>query len=130
MKKKILNSFVSIGSFNQFINDLFLLSEEKRSSSVYLCNVHMLVEAQQDHNFNKLLNNADIVSPDGMPVAKILSWEYKINQERISGMDLLPKLINTCFKRNKSIYFYGSTNDILSRIGDRVKRECPELNIQ
>ena len=58
MKKKVFDSFISIGSFNKLINNIFLLSEENISSYVCVCNVHMLVEAQQDHGFNELLNNS------------------------------------------------------------------------
>ena len=127
MKKKVLDSFVSIGSFNKLINNIFLLSEENTSSYVCVCNVHMLVEAQQNHDFNELLNNADIVTPDGMPIAKFLSWKYKINQERISGMDMLPTLIKECAIRNKSIYFYGSTNEVLENIKKNTKKDFFKL---
>ena len=127
MKKKVFDSFISIGSFNKLINNIFLLSEENISSYVCVCNVHMLVEAQQDHGFNELLNNADIVTPDGMPIAKVLSWKYKINQERVSGMDMLPTLIKECAIRNKSIYFYGSTNDVLANIKKNTKKDFFKL---
>ena len=130
MKKKVLDSFVSIGSFNKLINNIFLLSEENTSSYVCVCNVHMLVEAQQNHDFNELLNNADIVTPDGMPIAKFLSWKYKINQERISGMDMLPTLIKECAIRNKSIYFYGSTVEVLDNIKKRINSNHPSLEIK
>ena len=103
-KRKILNSFVSIGSYNEFVSNILLLSELKKSSYVCVCNVHMILEAKKDERFNSILNNADITTPDGMPVAKILSWKYKINQARVAGMDLLPTLINECSKNKKSIF--------------------------
>jgi len=127
IKRRILGAFVSVGSFKDFIEGIFALSIEKKSSYVCVCNVHMLVEAQRKSNFNKILNNADITTPDGMPVAKALSWKYKINQERISGMDLLPELIKECAQKGKSIYFYGSTNQVLDAIQKKIKREFQEL---
>ena len=71
-KRRILNSFVSAGSFKEFIESIFALVKEKKSSYICVCNVHMLVEAKKDHYFNKVLNNVDITTPDGMPIAKLL----------------------------------------------------------
>jgi N-acetylglucosaminyldiphosphoundecaprenol N-acetyl-beta-D-mannosaminyltransferase len=129
-KNRVLDSFISVGSFKDFIEGIFSLSEEKQSSYVCVCNVHMLVEAQKDKDFNKLLNNADIVSPDGMPIAKLLSYKYQIKQDRVSGMDLLPILIAESANKNKSVYLYGSTDDVLSRIANKAQTEFPHLNIQ
>ena len=129
-KRKILASFVSAGSFKDFIEGIFALSKLKESSYVCVCNVHMLVEAQRKINFNEILNNADITTPDGMPVAKVLSWKYKVNQERVSGMDLLPELIKECANRNKSIYLYGSTNKVLEEIRRKASKEFSKLKIE
>ena len=128
-KRRILESFVSVGLFKDFIEGIFTLSEEKESSYVCVCNVHMLVEAHRDNEFNKILNHADIITPDGMPVAKVLSWRYKVNQETVSGMDLLPELIKECANRNKSIYLYGSTNKVLEEIIRKVNEEFSKLKI-
>ena len=128
-KRRILGSFVSAGSFKDFIEGIFSLSEDYKSSYICVCNVHMLVEAQRENNFNEILNNADITTPDGMPVTKVLSWRYKVKQERVSGMDLLPELMKECANRNKSIYLYGSTNKVLEEIIKRVNKEFSKLKI-
>jgi N-acetylglucosaminyldiphosphoundecaprenol N-acetyl-beta-D-mannosaminyltransferase len=128
-KNAILAVNISIGSFKLFVERLFFLSEDRSSSYVCVCNVHMLVEAKKDRDFNALLNNADIVTPDGMPVAKALGLKYNYTQERVSGMDLLPELIKECANRNKSIYLYGSTNKVLEEIIRKVNEEFSKLKI-
>tara|TARA_B110000444_G_scaffold34223_1_gene29614 strand:- start:623 stop:1369 length:747 start_codon:yes stop_codon:yes gene_type:complete len=129
MKKKVLDSFISIGSFNKLLNNIFLLSDENTSSYVCVCNVHMIVEAQNNNDFNKLLNNSDIVLPDGMPVGKFMSWKHSIQQERVSGMDMMPELIEECAKRKKSIFFYGTTNEVLGNIRKKINSDFPLLEI-
>jgi len=129
-KRRILGSFVSTGSFKDFIEGIFSFSEDYKSSYICVCNVHMLVESEKDLEFNEILNNADITTPDGMPVAKLLSWKYKINQERISGMDLLPELIKECAQKGKSIYFYGSTNQVLGEIQKKIQRKFQEFKMK
>ena len=129
-KKEILGVNISIGSFRLFIERLFLLSADKFSSYVCVCNVHMLIEAKNKNSFNELLNKADVVTPDGKPVAQALSFKYNYNQERVAGMDLLPILIEESAKRKRSIYFYGSTVEVLDNIKKRINFDHPSLEIK
>ena len=129
-KSKIFNSLVSTGSFSTFVDEIFLVSDQERSAYICVCNVHMLLEAKKSEIFSNLLNNAIITLPDGMPVAKVLSWKYNIFQERVSGMDLFPFLIDECAKFNKSIYFYGSTAEVLENIKKRINSNHPSLEIK
>ncbi len=126
-KLKLFNSFISTGSYSEFVKNIFELSEQKDSSYVCVCNVHMMVESIESVRFNNILNNADIVTPDGMPIVKLISWKYKINQERVAGMDLIKDLVRECSQRNKSIFFYGSTNDVLSSIKENLNSKYENL---
>jgi len=128
-KMPILDIFVSFGSFADFIDNIISLAIEEASSYICVCNVHMLIEAKKDKKFQQILNDADIVTPDGMPVAKALGYKYNYYQERVSGMDLMPVLIEECAKRNKSIYLYGSTKKVLNYISKKVNLEFPQLRI-
>ena len=128
-KSKILDCDISVGSFNDFIKNIFILSDETDSSYICVCNVHMLIEAKKSFKFMNLLNNANITTPDGMPIVKALSIKYKLNQERVAGMDLMPELIKECSKRKKSIFLYGSTENILLSIVKKSKSLYPNLDI-
>ena len=130
MKKvKVFNSFISKGTLKECIEHIFSLTDMQFSSYVCFANVHMLMEAYKDARFNKVLTEADIVTADGAPVSKLMSIIYKYNQERIAGMDLLPLLLLEAAKRNKSVYFYGSTQHVLDTIEKEIVTEIPNLRI-
>ena len=131
MKKvKVLDSLINVGTFKEFLKEVFSISEKEDSSYVCVCNVHMLLEAKNNVEFGNILNNADLILPDGMPVAKALSWKCNTFQERVSGMDFLPLLIKECENNKKSIYFYGSTDEALDSIKKRIYSEYPSLEIK
>ena len=44
-------------------------------------------------------------------------------------MDLLPALLAEAARRGQSVYFYGTTDDVLQAIVDRAKRELPHLRL-
>ena len=87
-KENIFTFAVSLGSYRRFVNEVFSLAKRKSSSYVCFANVHMTVEAFEDGNFNAVLKDADIVAPDGKPLALFLKQFKRINQERVCGMDL------------------------------------------
>lgn len=128
-KRKLLTSLITAGTFNQFVDQVFWLTENKASSYVCFANAHMLIEAHQDKEFNSILNNADVAAPDGGPLSKLMKILYGQHQDRVPGMDLMPRLLKEAAVRGKSVYFYGSTNDVLEAVVAQAHKELPELKI-
>jgi N-acetylglucosaminyldiphosphoundecaprenol N-acetyl-beta-D-mannosaminyltransferase len=127
-KKRFLSLDISLGTYDEFIRKILYLAHIKQSSYVCVANVHMLVEAHKDDNFQAIVNNADIITPDGMPLAKGLKFLYGIKQDRVAGMDILPDLLK--FSEGKfSVFFYGGTPKIVDKINKYCKHHYPELNI-
>lgn len=128
-RKNVLNSSISIGSYQEFINEIFLLVRYKIPSYVCFANVHMVVEGYKDLAFQNIINNANIVAPDGKPISLFLKYFSKLNQDRVCGMDILPDLLKQAEVSGKSVYFYGSTPNLLTRITKKAHLEYPALKI-
>jgi len=128
-KVRVFNSFISKGTLKECTEHIFSLTDMQLSSYVCFANVHMIMEAYKDARFNRVLTDADIVTADGAPISKLMSHVYKYKQERIAGMDLLPFLLCEAAKRNKSVYFYGSTQQVLETIEKKIVKEIPNLKI-
>lgn len=130
VKENIFTYPISLGSYQRFINEVFSLVKRKSSSYVCFANVHMTIEAFEDGNFNAVLKNADIVAPDGKPLTLFLKQFKKVNQERVCGMDIFPDILREAALRRKSVYFYGTTDEVLEKICARARRELPTLDIR
>lgn len=128
-KKKVLSLMITTGSYSQFIDGLVELGTTKKSSYVCVSNVHMLIEAYNDSSFAAIVNNADIATPDGMPLAKGFKSLYGIRQDRVAGMDLLPDLLKICEKNAMNAYFYGGTEAMLDNTSEYCKKHFPKLSI-
>jgi N-acetylglucosaminyldiphosphoundecaprenol N-acetyl-beta-D-mannosaminyltransferase len=128
-KRTILNTSVSMGKYNDFIEAICELSTSRQSSYVCFANVHTLVTAHQEPAFASVVNNADIVAPDGKPVSILMNASYAENQVRICGMDLLPDLLGACSAKELSVYFLGSTIPVLEKIIQKATIEFPKLKI-
>ena len=129
LKRRLLTADITTGTFKNFVEQVFWLSEHKKSSYVCFANVHMLIEAYKDKDFNKILNSADMATPDGGPLSKLMKLLYGQQQDRVAGMDLLPVLLQQAAARGKSVYFYGSTDDVLKAVVETAKQKHPELKV-
>ena len=128
-KHTVLHSNISTGSVAEFVDAILRLGAARTSAYVCFANVHMLVEAEQHPDFNRILNNAAVAAPDGSPVAAAVRWFQGPAQERVAGMDLLPALLAGAAERGQSVYFYGTTPDVLHAMVARVRRELPRLRV-
>lgn len=129
VKKRLLSIDVSSGSYNDFINAILKYATERVSSYVCVANVHMLVEAHNTPKFAEVVNQADIVTPDGMPLAQGFKYEYNLKQDRVDGMSLLPALLSECEKNNLSVYFYGGDQKVLNTAEAYIRETYPNLKI-
>jgi len=131
MKKfKIIKSLISTGTYQEFIENIFKLSKNKNSSYVCISNVHMTIEVFNSKKFENIVNNADLTTPDGMPLAKAIGYIYGTKQERIAGMDLTADIMHKCEELNQSIFIYGLTKETLTKFKNQTKKDFPKLNIE
>ena len=128
-KKRVISIDVSVGSYQDFINEIVKLAKLKKSSYICVANVHMTIEAYDDKNFQEVVNNAIITTPDGMPLVKALKTFYNIKQDRVAGMDLFPDLLKEAEKNNLRVFLYGSTDNVLNMIEKKAKELFPKINI-
>ena len=89
----------------------------------------MCIEAVDDPLFADVVNNADLVTPDGVPIAKSLKLLYGINQERVAGMDLLPDLHSECGQKELKVFFYGGTDDLKQATEKHMISHYPQLDV-
>jgi N-acetylglucosaminyldiphosphoundecaprenol N-acetyl-beta-D-mannosaminyltransferase len=99
------------------------------SKVVCIANVHMLVEAHKNPQFASILQGADLVTPDGMPLVWMLKLMGVAAQERVAGPDVLAALCQSAPSEGVSLFFLGSQSSILERMRSRLEREFPDLKI-
>ncbi len=128
-KVQVIRSHVTRAPYQQFLDSIIQLAVRRQSSYVCFANVHMLMEADQQSDFREVVNEADLVAPDGRPVSLLMNYRYGIQQDRVCGMDLFPDLLRAAEAASLSVFFYGSTEEVLHAIEEKAQREFPQLKI-
>lgn len=98
----------------------------------YVCaaNVHMTMEAHDDVAYRSVVNCADLVLPDGVPLVWALR-AFGLPQSRRVRVtpDLLLVLFAACEVRGLKVGLYGGTPDILAAFVSFLKTATPDLEL-
>ena len=128
-KAQVISSMISRGTFDEMVNQILAYGKNHQSAYTCCANVHMVVEAFRDKELRDVVNNADMATPDGMPLAKAMKLNHGIEQERVAGMDLFPALLEKASKQGIKVFFYGDQDAILDQLEARVKEDFKGIQI-
>ena len=123
-KQRILKSNVDITSLSKALD---VINEWVINSSFgkYIClfNVHMCMEAFDDSKFFNVVNDANLVLPDGFPIYLAQKLLGHSNASKIRGADLTIELVKFSKQNNIPIGFIGGTEKTLKKMNDALKRK-------
>jgi len=102
----------------------------RESRYVCICNAHSVVTAGMDPEFDTVVAQADMATPDGAPVAWMIRKLGHPAQQRINGPDLMWKYCELAAKRSdESIYLYGGAPETLQILQRTLLQRFPGLKI-
>ena len=96
---------------------------EKKVSLVATANAEMLMRSTQDEELKDILNQADLVVPDGAGTVWAAGHLGEPMPERVAGFDLAQELMREAPARGDRIYFFGSAPGV----ADKAKAKAEEL---
>ena len=115
--------------FEQQIDVMVNWAKQKCSKVVCVANVHMLMESRWNQGLNAVLEKADLVTPDGMPLVWVMRSMGIKTQDRVAGMDIFQEICSRAVREDLSIYLFGSTQEVLTKMKERLEKDYPSLRI-
>lgn len=125
----VLTAPIDALTWESALNRIFNWAAKRESRYVCICNVHSVVTAGQDQDFGQIVADSDMATPDGAPVAWMLSRLGFARQQRINGPDLMWKYCEQAASRGESIYLYGGMPTTLVILQSRLLNAFPSLKI-
>jgi len=110
------------------------LVAEKAHARAPLCisslAVHGLVTAAREAEFRRVVEDFDVLAPDGHPVRWLLNRMHKQKlSDRVCGTDLMLALCAMCVVEGIGIYLYGSTPAVNAALCRSLASSFPTLKI-
>ncbi len=97
----------------------------------YVCvaPVSTVVDSRRSEEYRAIINGADLVTPDGMPLVWLGQWKGHKDVRRTYGPDLMLKLCDVGQAQGWRHFFYGGTKDVCDRLSARLQSKFPALNV-
>ncbi|MBU0518755.1 WecB/TagA/CpsF family glycosyltransferase [bacterium] len=96
---------------------------------IVVVNVAKLVKARHDQILRRIINDADIVGADGMPLVWLSKYMGQPIAGRVNGTDLMGELVKKAAEKGHSIYFLGAKPDVVRKVVDSYTKLYPKLKV-
>lgn len=99
--------------------------------SCYICaaNVHMAMTAYDKREFARVVNNAALVTPDGMPLVWALNALGVKKSSRVYGPNLTLNVCKAAALAGIKVAFYGGTPESLASLVIFLRKKFPSIQI-
>jgi N-acetylglucosaminyldiphosphoundecaprenol N-acetyl-beta-D-mannosaminyltransferase len=127
--REIVGVRVDVTSYLDASRRIVEWGKERHSRYVCVACVHSVMEAHDDPTFKAVMNDADLVTPDGMPLVWGLRRLGVKNASRVYGPDLTPAILERAAQEGVAVGFYGVTEVVMEEFCRRAEERFPGLRI-
>ena len=128
-KVNILGVHIDKVNIEEAVDRIFEMLDERRPHSVFTPNSEIILNAYKDKEFAEILNNADLLTADGIGVvyaSKILGNPIK---ERAAGFDIACGVIGRISETGHRLYLLGGRPGVAEKAKKNLEKEYPFIQI-
>ena len=101
----------------------------KQPHQVITANPIMVMAALEDQAIMKVMQEAEIIVPDGTGVVWAANYCGDPVAERVPGYDLLHELMRVGENYRWGVYLLGSTSEVIQETAVRLQQQYPAIRI-
>jgi N-acetylglucosaminyldiphosphoundecaprenol N-acetyl-beta-D-mannosaminyltransferase len=102
---------------------------KREKKYICVCPVSTIMECKKDNKELESVNFADLATPDGMAVVWLGRMLGYRNIRRVYGPELMEAICSISAKSGFKNYLYGSTQEVLGKLKERLIKRYPGLTI-
>jgi N-acetylglucosaminyldiphosphoundecaprenol N-acetyl-beta-D-mannosaminyltransferase len=107
--------------------DRFL--EEGGPHYMVVVNAAKVAAASKEENLRRVIEEADLVTADGMSIVWASRLLGRPLKERVTGIDLFDRLVGHAARRGLSVYFLGARDEAVTGVVERYRALYPGLRV-
>ena len=127
--RRVLGMRVDGTSYDHAATEIIGWASRGESRYVCIATVNNVIEAHDNPAYQRVLEHADLVTPDGMPLVWGLGLLGVRGATRVYGPDLTPILCERAAAAGIPVGFYGSTPEVLADLTTNLARQYPDLQV-
>lgn len=108
---------------------LSAMLEKKNNIKLFTPNSEILYRASRQSELARMLNQGDLLIPDGIGVVLASRLLRQPIPTRITGIDMGEFILSVAAERGLSVYLLGGEDGVAEKAADKLKKRLPALNI-
>jgi N-acetylglucosaminyldiphosphoundecaprenol N-acetyl-beta-D-mannosaminyltransferase len=102
-----------------------------RGAHVVTLNAEMTMQAEQNNSLAQVIQDAELIIPDGAGVVMYLQWLCWQKVQRCPGIELAERLLQEIGQKqtDAKIFFYGGATGVANNAAEFWQHQIPSLNI-
>lgn len=97
--------------------------------TIYTPNTEIVMEAKKDEKLKNILNDGDIVIPDGIGLIYASKIKKKSLPERVTGCDVSFEILNMANENGYSVFLLGGEEAVSKEAEKRIKENYPNIKL-
>jgi N-acetylglucosaminyldiphosphoundecaprenol N-acetyl-beta-D-mannosaminyltransferase len=127
--RSLLGMRVDATSYRDAAERTIVWASEGASKAIAVATVNNVMEAYDDPSFRDVMNRADLVTPDGMPLVWGLRMLGIRSATRVYGPELTPVILAEAERAAIPVGFYGGSPEVVDRLVATVGERYPALDV-
>ncbi len=128
-KAPILGVQTDAQRFDEAIEKLISWASDSQGHYVSTCPVYTLMMCREKPEVMEAVNNADMVTADGMPIVWVQRRRGNAQAERVYGPDVMEALLARTANTPIKHYFWGGLPNVADTLVQRMQTQHPMLKV-
>jgi len=116
-------------SMDETVEYLTKAIENKRQTHVITANPIMIMAALENANYAAMMKKADLIVPDGAGVVWAAGYAGSPVTERVTGFELLHRLMVQGERRRWRVFLLGTAPDIIEAAAEKLQLQYPQARV-
>lgn len=118
---KFIQTFIDDLTMDETVELIEKAIQQNEQLHHTVINAAKVVALQKDLELRNSVNSSDIINADGQAIVWGANILGKNIRERVAGIDLMEKLVETSFHKNYKIYLLGAQEDVVSALAKKYE---------
>jgi N-acetylglucosaminyldiphosphoundecaprenol N-acetyl-beta-D-mannosaminyltransferase len=116
-------------TMEQAVDRIYQFIDTNENHSIYTPNAEIMMDGITNNNINRVLNTADMLVADGAGVVLASKILGKAVTQKVSGVDLVKKLLDSCSEKPIKFFLFGGSPGIAEKAHANIICDYPAAQV-
>jgi len=129
MRYNVLGVSIDDVTLKEVVARIYTMLRSEKPHAILYANPEVLVRAARDETFRRLMQNGDLIFPDGVGLRLFGRFAGAHFRERIAGEDLIYQICENAARDGTPVFLFGGKRGVAKQAENTLMAKYPGLRI-